>query len=125
MPPTNDNCRLKDGEIMASREYAVDGSQPPRRVMVRIGFPKQRFDGRYECVAEIDDGESVNVKPMNGVDAFEALFVAIMLIGTELAFTSEMLGRPLTWMEKGRRDLAFPVHPDFSLSGIYPSRAGR
>jgi hypothetical protein len=106
---------------MASREYTVEGSQPLRKVTVRIGFPKQRpNDGRYECLAEIDDGESVDVKPMNGIDAFEALFVAIMLMGTELVFTQEYLKRTLIWMGKDRRDLAFPIYPEYSLSAVYP-----
>lgn len=107
------------------RASIVDGSGPPRKVIVRIGYPKKRSDGRYECTTEVDDGRSLNIKPMNGVDAFEALFVAIMLIGTELAFIRESLQRPMTWMEGEGRDLSFPVYPDFSLSAVYASNPSR
>lgn len=112
---------LQPTEVMASREYTVESSQPPRKVVIRIGFPKQmRPDGWCECVAEIDDGVSINVKTMNGVDAFEALFVAIMLIGTELTFIQENLQRNLTWMNGERHHLAFPTNPEFRLSAIHP-----
>lgn len=115
MPIGRDVPRLANHEVMAAREYIVAGHQP-RSILVRIGFPKRRAtDGRYECVAEIDEGHLVSSKPMNGVDAVEALELAILMIGTELQCIQEHAEGPLTWLDGKRRDLGFPTYPDYSL----------
>jgi hypothetical protein len=119
MTVVKDKVRLQTDEVMAFREYVVEGSTPPRKIAVRLGFPRQRStDGRYECVTEIDDGESVNVKPINGVDSFEALLAAIMVLGAELGSIQENSQGKLTWLNNTKRDLAFPTYPDYSLHVI-------
>lgn len=111
MPISKDTPRLPQDEIIASREYLLGED----RIDIRIGKPRLRPDGRFECVAELDEGDVVSSKPMNGVDAFEALQLALMLIGIELSFIKSDSGKSLTWAGGSRRDLGVPTGPDFSL----------
>jgi hypothetical protein len=89
---------------MAEREYTFDGSKPPKKVTVRIGFRKKRLiDDRYECCAEVDLGDETIVRPMNGVDAFEALQLAIINIGILLWLYSGRGEDRLSWLDGKRR----------------------
>jgi hypothetical protein len=69
---------------------------------------------------EVDDGDAVSVKPINGIDAVEALLLVIMVIGLELSSIRHSKYPSLIWLSGNRRDLAFPTHPDFSLSTVLP-----
>jgi hypothetical protein len=101
-------------EVMATREYFGKGASSNRKIIVRIGFPRQRSDDeRFECVAEIDDGEEVSSKAMNGADAFEALQLALALIGVELKYLTDYHGGDFVWLQGQRNDLGFPSYPDW------------
>lgn len=107
MPFTGSCPRLKPSEVMAEREYKFD-AEPTKKIMVRIGFPRRVEGGdRYVCIAEVDDGLRVDVKPMNGQDAFEALTLALELIAVDLADIVDEMGRPISWANGTRHDIGF------------------
>jgi hypothetical protein len=113
------------GAFMAQREYTLDGRHPPLKTVVRIGVPKQRSsDGRYECAAQIDDGETCRTKPMNGVDSLEALQLAMLLIGTELKAIIDSVGGSVSWLDGSRHDLGIRVYPDYSLNSVFGDEGG-
>jgi hypothetical protein len=121
------NRRIDSSQVMAEREYVcarvrLDGSDPTARITVRIAFPQQRSDGRYECLTEIDSGENTEAKPINGVDAFEAIQLALIYIGVNLWSFSGRGEDELTWLEGKRGDLAFPTPPDLSMDPIMNPR---
>jgi hypothetical protein len=123
--PFYERSTLEASEILAEREYIVEGSAPLQKVVVRIGTPKRRpSDGRYECIMEVDEGTAVSVKPMNGVDAFESLFLAIMVIGIELSSIHRSKHHRLIWMNGWSQNLRFPAPPDFSLSAVLTPEDG-
>lgn len=104
---------------MAERTYVVSSSNSDPHVVVRLGFPKQRpSDGRFECAVEIDKGTTCYTRYMNGVDALEALQLAIVMIGTRLKGINDDSPEPLTWMRGERTDLGVPTYPDYSLNPI-------
>jgi hypothetical protein len=112
------SIRLEDCSVLASREYRLHDSFPERKVIVRIGLPKPRLqDAQYECPVEIDDGVQIKVRPMIGADAFEALQMALVLVGTDLKSMAEQMGE-LVWGNGQRRDIGFPVEPDYSLKSV-------
>jgi hypothetical protein len=105
---------LEDSEVIAVREYFVEGTSPPDLVVVRLGKPRLRdFDGKYECGTEISEGGRVWVRRMVGDDAFEALQLALRLVGTDLNHINDQLfsqaSCPL-WSNGDRRDLVLPVY---------------
>jgi hypothetical protein len=118
MPFSTDKPRLEQTGVLAVREYFFEGAEPVEKVIVRIGFPKERSDGRYDCGAEIDQGDLVTTKYMNGVDAFEALQLALILIGTELQCIRDHRDKSFSWHEGKRHDLGFPTYPDLSMTPI-------
>jgi hypothetical protein len=107
---------------MAEREYVFEGSDPPAKMTVRVAFPQRRSDDRYECLTEIDSGENTEAKPINGVDAFEAIQLALIYIGVNLWSFRGRGEDVLTWLEGKRRDLAFPTLPDLSMEPIMKAR---
>lgn len=108
--------KLEDNEVIASRTYEVADSSPPDYVTIRLGRPKLRNeDGRYECGAEICEYGRVWVRYLNGADEFEALQLALILIGTDLKHINDQLSGRLRWLKEKREDLAFPTYPNFSL----------
>jgi hypothetical protein len=107
---------------MAEREYVFEGSDPTAKITARIAFPRQLSDGRYECLTEIDSGENTEAKPINGVDAFEAIQLALSYIGVNLWSFSGRGEDVLAWLEGKRRDLAFPTPPDLSMEPIMKAR---
>jgi hypothetical protein len=111
---------LNRDDILAMREYMLRGAYD-RKITARIGIPRKTSDGRYECVAEVDEGDVVSSKPMNGVDAFEAIQLALMLIGAELNYIKEHSTNSLTWLDGTRTDLGLPTYPDFSLRDVMKS----
>jgi hypothetical protein len=114
--------KLDDDEIVASRRYWITGTAPAEWVTVRIGLPRQRVsDGRYECGAEISEGGRIWVRYLNGVDAFEALYLALIIIGTDLKHLDHQLNGKLYWSDGKRTDLAFPTFPEFSLKSVMDS----
>ena len=111
--------RLDEARTMATREYIIRGEPELRKITVRIGFPtKRENDDRYECIVDISEGGHTNVKPMNGVDAFEALQLALIMIGTIICSIRDNSDGSLTWFDGRRSDIGFPTFPDFSMRPI-------
>lgn len=82
--------RLSKRDTLAERVYFIEGTHPAQRVTVRMGRPKKRRnDGRYECPVEISGWGRTTLRPVNGCDIFEALQLALILIGTELKHITE------------------------------------
>jgi hypothetical protein len=103
--------RLKSAEVLARREYLLTNSR--RKVLVQLGKPRKiRGQKRFEWPVEIDG----KLYPVNGADAFEALQLAIIMIGTDLKHIDESFG--VIWPGHERGDLGFPAYPDYSLSRI-------
>jgi hypothetical protein len=104
--------------VLASREYVVHGAEGSKRLRIAIGVPKKSPSGRYECQSEIGDDESRVVRPMSGVDAMEAIMLALMNIGTEMILFTKPTDR-ITWLDGQERGLSFPTLPEFTLRAIH------
>ncbi|MFN3321883.1 MAG: DUF6968 family protein [Bryobacteraceae bacterium] len=108
--------RLPADQVLAERESVAAGFDPPERIVVRIGFPRRSSGGRYVCIAEFEDGEEISVKPMNGVDALEAVQLALMMTGTLLQHRSGYSPGGLSWLGGERLDLGM-VTPEWMGEG--------
>jgi hypothetical protein len=117
------NLKIEPGDILASREYLVPGSEPPRRIVIRISRPRQHEDdNRYECIAEIEDDNVTRARAMNGADAFEALLLGLLSLGIDLGSMSNDTPKGLAWLGGSQRYLGIPAEPDFSmLTALGPS----
>jgi hypothetical protein len=119
------DAELEESEIIVSRQYVIEGSDPIEVVTVKIGKPVLRAsDGMYECATEIRENGQTWVRRLNGVDALEALQLALILVGTDLNYLSQQPSVRLSWLEGRRRDLALPTPPDFSLETIMTPEKG-
>lgn len=57
---------------------------------------------------------------MSGVDAIEALLLALINIGTELHAMTDGCDK-LTWLAGREAGLRFPTFPEFSLRAVFES----
>jgi len=107
--------RLPASDIVAQREYFVKDATPPMVITARIGMPRKRADGRYECGAELQEPAMTTLRYMNGVDAFEAIQLALVVLGVDLKHINEQLDGALCW-QQSNQGVGLPSYPDFSLS---------
>lgn len=104
----NQAKRLPESEVLAEREYHLENHNKSRKILIQIGFPIRRTeDNRYECVAVFQEDHICFRRPMNGVDALEAIQLALEIISVDLRFIVEETGSRLSWAEGTRHDLGF------------------
>ena len=110
MPIGRNLPQLNESDVLAAREYTLQSQiDCSPRIVVRIGYPTKGDDGYYICVAEIIHGNVVSTKPMSGVDAFEALQLALSIIEIELEDIRNQSQGQLSWNGGERFDLGFPL----------------
>lgn len=97
------------GELLAEREYeASDGrGGAPRTVVLRIGRPRPdtRPGGDWVCPFQIIGLGNDDVMAVGGVDAVQALHLAMAMAGARLAHPPR--GTTITWL--GEADLGLPL----------------
>jgi hypothetical protein len=102
---------LKDvGEVIASRQFTLDKAQS---VTVVIGKPLQCGDIDWYCPYQKIGIGSGRVMRAQGVDAVQALVLALTMLGAELYCSKEYEAGRLSWdggAVKG--DLGIPVPPN-------------
>ena len=98
------------GEIIAERKLSVVGN-PAIEVSVRMGKPQQLPDAVYGdqfCPVQIIGVGREQVKYAAGVDGFQAIELAMRLIGSELWLIKRDFGVQLRWDGDEKGDLGFP-----------------
>jgi len=100
--------QLKDvGVQVATRELQASG----RKITVVIGKPEMFPDGvNFYCPYQIVGIGNERVRYAGGVDAVQALQLAMQMIGAELYTSREAQSRQLSWIDD-TGNLGFPV-PD-------------
>jgi len=84
------------GAIIAVRKYLADGGA--RSVTVKIGKPEEMADhSDYYCPFEIDGIGRGGIDHACGVDAIQALDLAMKKIGVILNFSPEAQAARLSW----------------------------
>jgi hypothetical protein len=96
------------GSVLAERILDLETSAGRRHVTVRIGIPRAIPDCTdmycpYQIVGLLDGA----VRYTEGVDAAQAIYLAMEAVGTALAATPEARSGRLTWY--GETALGFPV----------------
>jgi hypothetical protein len=94
------------GEVIATRTLdVIDTSGRPLGTMtVSIGRPRQEPTGEWLCPYQIGSGRPFGAL---GLDAVQALELAMRVIGARLALTPEAHEGRLRWV--GEMDLGFPL----------------
>jgi hypothetical protein len=112
--------KLNDvGQVIATRVLNLRGSA---QVTIRLGKPEKFPDSvDYYCPYEIRGVGNQRVRYAGGVDAVQALELALKSIGADLYTSKEWQAKELTW--NGGDDLGFPV-PD-SLADLLPEKSQR
>jgi hypothetical protein len=102
--------QVKLGTVIATRKLTLAGV---KTVTVRIGKPELFPDGlNWYCPYQVDGIGNGRVRRAGGIDAVQALQLALKMIGADLYTSAEARSGSLTWdAGKEQRDLGFPV-PD-------------
>lgn len=103
------------GEIIAERELEVSDG---RTVRVRIGKPQPFPEGHsFYCPFQIAGlGKEIIIRA-GGVDTFQALILALQMIGATLYTSDEARAGKLTWL--GKRNFGIPV--DHVIQDLVPA----
>lgn len=99
------------GEVVASRSLMLlKDHAATSEVLVLLGKPEKLPDHTdYFCPYQIRGAGSERIKYACGVDAFQALRLALIAIGTELEALNEELGGKLRWHCDEKGGLGFPT----------------
>jgi predicted alpha/beta-hydrolase family hydrolase len=102
------------GETIAMRKLSLlrdDGTTS--EVLVLLGMPRQSpgYPDCY-CPYQIKGAGSETVRYMCGIDAFQALQLAIRALAADLEVLNEHLGGNLRWEGDEKGWLGFPDRPD-------------
>lgn len=94
-------------DLLVEREYEAQAAAggPPRQVTLRIGRPRPDRQGDWVCPVQVVGLGDDAVMNVNGVDAVQALFLAMQIAGVKLTFPPR--GVTVTWM--GMRDVGLPL----------------
>jgi hypothetical protein len=108
------------GTVIATRELALDGGQ---HVQVLVGKPEPFPDGQdWYCPYQVVGIGAGRVWSAGGVDAVQALILALQSIGAVLVCSREYHAGRLNWDAGSvKGDLGFPLPK--SLSDLAPSGA--
>jgi hypothetical protein len=94
------------GIQIATRMLDLDGKQ----VTVVIGKPEKFPDGEdYYCPYQIVGTGDGQVRYAGGIDAVQALQLALQMIGVDLRTSQDARSGKLSWDAGSRGDLGFPV----------------
>jgi len=108
--------KLKNvGEIIAERKFTLlrDGRER-ETMLVQLGKPQSMHNHSdfYGCPYQIKRPDSEKLMTICGIDAFQALQLAISAIGVELEVIRRDSGGQLIWDGDEKGDLGFPT-PDW------------
>jgi hypothetical protein len=96
------------GAVLSERVLDLETSKGSRQVKVLIGMPRELPDTTdVYCPYQIVGMLGGTVRYTEGVDAAQAIYLAMEAIGTVLAATPEARSGRLTWY--GETALGFPV----------------
>lgn len=96
------------GEVIAERRLDWTADAESEGVVVRIGKPVRDPDpeGDWLCPLQIAGLGDDTVRAAFGVDAVQALILAMQMIHIDLQAGQRRTGRTLQWLEQS--DLGFP-----------------
>lgn len=99
------------GEVIAERRLEWAGGGPEDGVVVRIGrpVPDPEPGSDWLCPVQIVGMHGDAVRAAHGVDAVQALVLALWMIDVDLRALQKDAGRALLWLEQD--DLGFLLRP--------------
>jgi hypothetical protein len=98
------------GEVIANRKFTlIREGQEPTEVEVLMGKPKKFPDhADYYCPYQVTGMGPEKVTAIGGVDAFQAIQLALGTIAVELEVMEKESGGELSWDAGENGDLGFP-----------------
>lgn len=103
------------GQLIASRTLILKENASTREVTITIGKPQKFSDGEdsYYCPFQITGMGDGKVSWAGGIDAVQALLLALEQIGFVLAESEEYKQGKISWIGSDKSNLGFP-HMDSS-----------
>jgi hypothetical protein len=97
------------GEVVATRTLSVIDGENRKEVKVLLGKPRKSSDGDdYACPVQIRGLGNEKIRSVVGVDAFQAIQLAMKYIAVELHAHAQT-GEHIQWEGSNEGDLGFPA----------------
>jgi hypothetical protein len=100
-------------EFIAERELEFQDESDVQKVSVRLRAPQREPDGAWRCsylIEGLPGTDDARERAAYGVDSMQAIILALVAVGNELATAPESLRRSLRYL--GSDNLGFPVMSD-------------
>ena len=98
------------GTVIATRMFHFVGEDTAKEIQVRIGKPCPFPDGKdFYCPYQITGVGDGNVQYAGGIDAVQALQLAMRMIACDLGLLNKSCGGKLRWEGDEAGDLGFPT----------------
>lgn len=98
------------GEVIATRSLEMKVGGATTRLLVSLGKPRPVDEAmNYIAPYRIEGGDVLRALHMGGVDAFQALQLAIKAIGVELEVLNREPGRTIRWECGEEGEFGFPI----------------
>ena len=96
------------GEVVASRRlFLID--EPNREILVKMGKPqKTPHEQDYSCALQVTGIGDERVDCVVGIDAFQAIQLALRYIGVRLRLLNQNFGGRLRWECDEKGGFGFP-----------------
>jgi len=100
------------GTVIAIRILTIEHDDKDCEILVEIGCPVPFPDGRdYYCPYRITGLGDGKIRGAGGIDAVQALFLTMQMIGVDLAASPEARTGGLRWVGFGPGEFGFPEAP--------------
>ncbi|MCA9429461.1 MAG: hypothetical protein KC940_03025, partial [Candidatus Omnitrophica bacterium] len=97
------------GTIIAERQFTLSDN-PDRIITARMGMPKVFSDnGDYCCPIQVLGAGNDRVLEVGGVDAVQAIDLALKALGARLWSMQKESGGKIVWLDEGNWDLGLPM----------------
>ena len=94
--------------LIASRSLKLKTTAQVVDIGIRLFAPVQASDGSWLCRYEIDWPEGMLVMEVAGIDAMQAIVVALQMIGSEIYTSNYHKAGQLSW-DSHTRGYGFPI----------------
>ena len=103
------------GEVIAVRRLFLAG-EPEREILVKLSIPQRNIHGNdFSCAVQITGIGDLGIETIAGVDAFQALQLAMQFIGRVLSSFNREQDNRLSWPYGDTGDLGFPPEEENPL----------
>ena len=94
--------------LIASRDLNLRDGDALRKIPIRLFLPVQLGNGTWTCRYEVEWPDEPSMNEGSGVDAIQAIIIALQMVGAEI-YTSSYHQAGILYLDAAGQGYGFPV----------------